>query len=88
MAHLRCFYSHSYSDWLRLAPFKIEVNSYDPFHAVVKNLMFENECDEIKDYLGPRLNFPPGRMNTKSRKNDWTMKKYGYNLPLIRTIKL
>ena len=51
MAHLRCFYSHSHSDWLRLGPFKIEVNSYDPFHAVIRNLMFDNECDAIKDYL-------------------------------------
>ena len=72
---LRCFYAHSSSDWLRLGPMKVEINSYDPAHATVKNLMYDHECDEITKYLGPHLDFPPGKINKKAKKNDWTMKK-------------
>ena len=72
---LRCFYAHSNSDWLRLGPMKIETNSYDPAHSTIKNMLYENECDVVTKYLGPHLNVPPGRMNSRSKKNDWTMKK-------------
>ena len=54
---------------------KIEMNSYDPAHSTIKNILYEHECDAITKYLGPYLNFPPGRMNSRSKKNDWTMKK-------------
>ena len=75
-ANLRCFYSNSDSDWLRLGPMKIQINSHDPAHAVIKDFFYERECDETTKFLGPHLNFPPGRMNPKAKKNDWTMKKF------------
>ena len=34
---------------------KVQVNSYDPYQAVVRNLMLDNECDEIVDELGVDL---------------------------------
>ena len=35
------------SDWLRLGPMQAQQNGYDPYHIVVKNLLFTNECDSI-----------------------------------------
>ena len=55
---------------------KIQINSHDPAHAVIKEFFYERECDETTKFLGPHLNFPPGRMNPKAKKNDWTMKKF------------
>ena len=55
---------------------KLEFNSFDPFHVVIKELLFPHECDNITEVLGPMLDFPPGRMHFKSKKNDWTMKKW------------
>jgi len=54
----------------------MEVNAHDPFHVTLKELLFDGECDDITQFLGPKLDFPPGRMETGARKNDWTMKKY------------
>ncbi len=76
IADLKCFYGHNNSPWLRLAPFQVEENSKDPHHVTIRNLLFDNECDNITEFLGPFLDFPPGRMNFRSAKNDWTMKKY------------
>jgi len=73
-ANLRCFYSNSDSEWLRLGPMKIQINSHDPAHAVIRDFFYERECDETTKFLGPHLNFPPGRMNPRSKVNDWTMK--------------
>ena len=72
---LRCLYGHGGSDWLRLGPLKVEVRSKVPYVAVLRELMFESECDNITQFLGPHLDFPPGRMSTRQTKNDWTMKK-------------
>ena len=44
---MRCHLSNSYSDWLKLGPFRFEVNSYDPFHVTIKQLLFPHECDDI-----------------------------------------
>ena len=74
-ANLRCFYGHSASEWLRLGPMKIQINSHDPAHAVIKDLMSDRECDGMTEFLTPLLNFPPGKMNRKAKSNDWTMKK-------------
>jgi len=71
---LRCFYSKSSSEWLRLGPMKIQINSHDPVHAVIKEFFYDKECDATTKYLGPQLSFPPGRMNRRSKRNDWTMK--------------
>ena len=48
---LRCFHAYAKSDWLRLGPMKIQVNSYDPYHAVIKQLIFNHECDRIQKPL-------------------------------------
>lgn len=74
LGKLKCLYIHNGSPWLRLGPMKMEINSYDPFHVVFKDMLYYNEADNITQYLGPRLDFPPGRMDQKSRNNDWTMK--------------
>ena len=55
---------------------KIQINSHDPVHAVIKEFFYDEECDETIKYLGPQLSFPPGRMNRGSKRNDWTMKKF------------
>ena len=54
---------------------KIQINSHDPAHAVIRDFFYERECDATTKFLGPHLNFPPGRMNPRSKVNDWTMKK-------------
>lgn len=71
---LRCFYGSNGSPWLRLAPLKVEVRNHEPYVAVLKELMFHHECDNITRFLGPHLDFPPGRMNPRNNVNDWTMK--------------
>ncbi len=77
MSKLHCKYVHGSSAWLRLAPIKLEINSFDPYHVVLRELLYDHECDDITKYLGPKLDFPPGRMHHKAKKNDWTMKKSG-----------
>ncbi len=73
---LHCFYAHNDSPWLKLAPIKVELKSFDPYVAVFRELMLPHECDSITEYLGPLLGPPPGRMSNKgAAKNDWTMKK-------------
>jgi len=55
----------------------MELKSRSPYIAVLRELMFDHECDNITSFLGPYLGFPPGRMSSKGGgKNDWTMKKY------------
>ena len=71
---LKCFYGHNEKAWLKLGPIKIEMKSFEPYIAVLRELMYPNECDEITEYLGPYLGEPPGRMANGNR-NDWTMKK-------------
>ena len=60
----------------------VQLNSYDPFNAVVKNLMLDNESDEIIVDLGTDLT---DHISSKSeqpmgRNVPWTdvrvMKKY------------
>ena len=71
----KCFYGHNGSPWLYLGPFKIEENSLDPYHVTIHDLFYHHECDNVTQFLGPLLDFPPGRMNARTKKNDWTMKK-------------
>ena len=73
---LKCFYGHSNSPWLRLGPIKIEVQNKEPYLAVLRELLYPHECDNITQFLGPLLGTPPGRMKGGVGKNDWTMKKY------------
>ena len=73
---LKCFYGHNNSPWLKIGPFKIEENALDPYHVTIHQLLYDHECNNITQFLGPKLDFPPGRMNFKTKKNDWTMKKY------------
>lgn len=74
MSKLYCIYAHGNSPWLRLGPIRMEYNSLDPNHVTLRGILFDHECDDITRFLGPKLDFPPGRMNFKSKKNDWTMK--------------
>ena len=50
-AHLRCFHASATSDWLRLGPMKIQLNSHNPYHVTIKELMYNNECDKIRGPL-------------------------------------
>lgn len=74
VSRFKCFYGHGGSKWLRLGPFRIEENSLDPYHVTIHELLYDHECNNITQFLGPMLDFPPGRMRSKSAQNDWTMK--------------
>lgn len=75
-AEMKCIFAHNGSPWLRLGPMKLEIKSKEPYIAVIRELMYPHECDNITSFLGPYLNFPPGRMGgPRVGKNDWTMKK-------------
>ena len=59
---------------------KLELMNHRPFLVVIRELLFKNECNEVKKFLEPQLGFPPGRMKIRklgdpNPKNDWTMKK-------------
>lgn len=71
---LRCFYADNGDYWLKLGPVKTELMNRDPWIVVFRELLFSNECDNVTEFLGPTLNFPPGRMVRSSSTNDWTMK--------------
>ena len=73
---LYCFYGNNNSPWLKLGPIKVELQNKEPYVAVLRELVFADECDNITDFLGPFLGTPPGRMGGGTGKNDWTMKKY------------
>ena len=45
---LRCILTRSSSDWLRLGPMKIEIHSQNPYHSVIKELLYPHECDKLK----------------------------------------
>ena len=34
---------------------KLQVNSHDPYHITVKNLLYDHECDGITKVLGNKL---------------------------------
>ncbi len=84
-ADLFCTFAHNDSPWLRLAPIKIELRSKVPYLVLIHDLMADHECNNITAFLGPRLDFPPGRMNPRKRTNDWTMKKW---VPVISSCVL
>lgn len=71
---MKCFYADNNSAWLKLGPIKIEMQNHEPYVAVIRELMYPHECDEITQYLGPFLGAPPGRMAGGTGPNDWTMK--------------
>jgi hypothetical protein len=47
LAKLKCKYVHHGSAWLRLAPFKMEVNSIDPFNVVFKDMLYDHVSDKF-----------------------------------------
>ena len=59
---MKCFYGHNDSPWLKIGPFKIEENALDPYHVTILELLYEHECNDITEFLGPMLNFPPGKI--------------------------
>ena len=54
---------------------RLELKNRDPYVAVIRQLLFPHECTNVTKFLGPTLDFPPGRMSGKATRNDWTMKK-------------
>ena len=54
-AHLRCRYSRLDSDWMRLGPMKIEMIWNDPQIVLIKELMYENECNIVTGNLAAKL---------------------------------
>ena len=67
-----------------MGPIKIEVQNKSPYIAVLKEILFSNECDNITSFLSPFLGTPPGRMRGGTGKNDWTMKKYEIKFVKLR----
>ena len=63
-----------------LGPLKIEINSYDPFHLTIKQLMFSHECDEIIANNTHKLDLWKGPKAKHHEKLPWTdvriMQKY------------
>ena len=68
---LRCKY-HSTSKWLELGPFKIEVNSNDPFHLTIKELLQPNEGVKITQGLSRNLTSHKDRRHGSIKNGDWT----------------
>ena len=60
---------------MALGPIKMEIRNKAPYLAVLKEVLYPHECDNITDFLTPWLGAPPGRMNPRAAKNDWTMMK-------------
>ena len=67
---LRCIY-HATSSWLRLGPFKVNVNSLDPLHLTIKDLLYPYECDQIRVGLASKLQTYPGIKPDIIRRGEW-----------------
>ena len=90
---LKCFHGSAQSDWLRLGPMKIQVNSRNPFHAVIKELLYHHECDRIQTPLAWMLDERnKEQYGTPQYSFEWTdirvMKKYEIPYFLYDTIML
>lgn len=68
---LRCAY-HSRSKWLELGPFKIEINSNDPFHITIKELIQWKEAEQIVQNITQGLTTYKKRKHRLIKKGDWT----------------
>ena len=42
---------------------KLELKNLNPYVAVIRQLMYPHECESVTRFLGPSLDFPPGRMS-------------------------
>ena len=62
---MRCFHASAASHWLRLGPMKVQVNSINPYHTVIKELMYIDECDHMR---GPLTRLLEGRHRTHHTK--------------------
>ena len=40
---------------------KIQINSYDPYHVVIKELLYNHECDQIVQPLAKHLKSHPDK---------------------------
>ena len=76
---LRCFHASAVSDWLRLGPMKIQVNSNDPYHAVIKELVYYHECDQIRQPLTGLL--------VKRDKEQYGAPQYSFEWTDLRVMK-
>ena len=61
---------------------KLQVNSHDPYHLTVKDLLYNNECDSVTSVLGKKLGEKWDGIKTAAMKKsmEWedirVMKKY------------
>ena len=60
---------------------KLQINSHDPYHLTVKDLLYNNECDGITSVLGKKLELWDGIKTAAMKKSlEWedirVMKKY------------
>ena len=60
---------------------KLQVNSHDPYHLTVKDLLYDNECDGITSELGNKLDLWDGIKTAAMKESfEWedirVMKKY------------
>ena len=60
---------------------KLQVNSNDPYHITLKDLLYDNECDGITSVLGSKLDLWDGIKTSAMKKSiEWedirVMKKY------------
>ena len=62
---------------------KTQVNSHDPYHVTVKDLLYHHECDSITTALGDKLALWNGIKTSAMKKSlEWedirVMKKYTF----------
>ena len=77
-------YEFASSDWLRLGPMKIQVNSENPSNLVIKELIYQHECDQMQKplpkLLDKRSRESHGKPNVEEKNTEWidirVMKKY------------
>lgn len=58
LAELRCKYVTNKSPFLKIAPFKLEEISLDPYIVVYHDVVYDAEIELIKSYAQPKVFFP------------------------------
>lgn len=72
IAQLYCRYVHNDSPWLRIGPLKGEIHSLQPYLIVIHDMLTEDQCNEVINFMGTTLVTPP--LPNKSVKK-WTLKQ-------------
>lgn len=71
-AELFCRYVHNDSPWLRIGPLKGEIQSLQPYLIVIHDILSEDQCNEVINFMGTAIVTPP--LANKSTKK-WTLKQ-------------